>query len=200
MGRSQGQESGQYEDDIWSDDADRASGNVKHMSAVTCIRAAGESLTPFIVPSQDSQSVRRKLVRRGVRLGIDLVLRERPKPYGNEALFLEDIHSIFILYLHELRDSEQFDVCEAVLLMDNCSPHISDDVIPVLTNARVRTITFAPHMTHVFQMLDVVLFAVLKKHATDRHKIAFLTCARPKFLTRDRFGFFSMDMRGNEIW
>jgi hypothetical protein len=50
--------------------------------------------------------------------------------------------------------------------MDNCSPHISDGVIAVLTNARVRVITFAPHTSHVFQMLDFVLFGALKKHAS----------------------------------
>jgi hypothetical protein len=31
--------------------------------------------------------------------------------------------------------------------------------------ARVRIITFASHTTHIFQMLDVVLFGALKKHA-----------------------------------
>jgi hypothetical protein len=40
-----------------------------------------------------------------------------------------------------------------------------DDVIAVLTNTRVRVITFAPHTTHVFQMLDVMLFGPVKKHA-----------------------------------
>jgi hypothetical protein len=67
--------------------------------------------------------------------------------------------------LNELRDSEEFEAWEAVLLMDNCLRHISDDVVAVLTHARVRIITFAPHTTHIFQMLDVVLFSALKKHA-----------------------------------
>jgi hypothetical protein len=37
----------------------------------------------------------------------------------------------------------------AVLLMDmdNCSTHVRDDVIRILTEARVRVITFAPHTT-----------------------------------------------------
>jgi hypothetical protein len=56
--------------------------------------------------------------------------------------------------------------CEAILLIDNCSPHVSNGVIAVLTNARVRVITFAPHTTHVFQMLDVVLFGALKKRVS----------------------------------
>jgi hypothetical protein len=43
---------------------------------------------------------------------------------------------------------------------------MSDDVIAVLTNTRVRVIAFAPHTTYVFQMLDAVLFDALKKSAS----------------------------------
>jgi hypothetical protein len=32
-----------------------------------------------------------------------------------------------------------------VLLMDNCSAHVIDDVIHLLIEARVRVIAFAPH-------------------------------------------------------
>jgi hypothetical protein len=49
--------------------------------------------------------------------------------------------------------------------MDNCSLHISDDFVAVFTDARVRIITFTPDTTHIFQLLDVVLFGALKKHA-----------------------------------
>jgi hypothetical protein len=44
---------------------------------------------------------------------------------------------------------------------------MSDDVITILTNARVRVITFAPQTTHVFQILGVVLFGAFTKHATS---------------------------------
>jgi hypothetical protein len=84
----------------------------------------------------------------------------------NAALFLEYINDIFIPYLNELRESEQFHASEAIILMDNCSPHISDEVIAALTNARVKVITFASHTTHIFQMLDVVLFGAMKKRAS----------------------------------
>jgi hypothetical protein len=50
--------------------------------------------------------------------------------------------------------------------MDNCSSHTSDDVIAILTRERVKIIAFTPHTTHIFKMLDVVLFRVLKKYAT----------------------------------
>jgi hypothetical protein len=78
---------------------------------------------------------------------------------------LEYIKTIFAPCLNELRDSKEFEACEAVLLIDNYSPHISDDVVVVLIHARVRIITFTSHTTHIFQMLDVVLFGILKKHA-----------------------------------
>jgi hypothetical protein len=68
--------------------------------------------------------------------------------------------------LNELPESKEFEACEAVFLMDNCSPHVSDGVISVFTNIQVQIIRFGPHTTYVFQMRDVVLFGALKKCAT----------------------------------
>jgi hypothetical protein len=115
----------------------RESRSVGYISIVTCITAGGESLTPYIVTSQDSDAIRKRLMSRGVRLGVDFVLRQRLKPYVSRNLFLEYINTIFVPYLNELRESEEFEACEAVLLMDNCSPHVSDDFVAVLTNVRV---------------------------------------------------------------
>jgi hypothetical protein len=139
--------------------------SVRHISVIACISAGGESLTSFIVTSQISDGIRKRLMDRGVRLGFDLVLRQRSKPYVSRELFLKYITKIFLPYLNELQESEEFEACEAVFLMDNCSPHVSDEVVAVLTNARVRIIIFAHHTAHIFQMLDVVLFGTLKKHA-----------------------------------
>jgi hypothetical protein len=50
-----------------------------------------------------------------------------------------------------------------VLLMDNCPSHVIDDIIGLLAKARVRVITFAPHTTKIFQVLDVTLFGALKR-------------------------------------
>jgi hypothetical protein len=47
--------------------------------------------------------------------------------------------------------------------MDKCPSHVIDDIIAVLTDTRVRVITFAPHPTQSFQVLDVTLFGVLKR-------------------------------------
>jgi hypothetical protein len=51
-----------------------------------------------------------------------------------------------------------------MLLMDNCSSHITSDAIGLLTKGRVRVITFAPHTTQIFQTSDVTPFGALKRH------------------------------------
>jgi hypothetical protein len=118
------------------------------------------------VISHDYDAIGKRLMRPGVRLCVDFILRQRSKPYVSRKLFLEYINTIFVPYLNELRESEEFEACEAVLLMDNCSSQASDDVVAVLTSVQMRIITFTPHTTQVFQMLDVILFDALKKHAT----------------------------------
>jgi hypothetical protein len=59
---------------------------------------------------------------------------------------------------------------DAVLLMDNCSPRLTPAVIELLSTARVRVVTFAPqpHTTHMFQVLDLILFGVLKRRGQDQ--------------------------------
>jgi hypothetical protein len=50
-----------------------------------------------------------------------------------------------------------------VLLIENCSVHVTDDAIRLLIEARACVITFAPHTTQIFQVLDLTLFALLKR-------------------------------------
>jgi hypothetical protein len=140
--------------------------NVRYISIIKCIPAAEESLTPYIVTLHDSELLRRRLMRQGGRLGVDFVLQKRSKPYVSATLFLKYIDRIFIPYLTDLRVTEKIEACEAVLLMDNCSCYVFDDFIELLSRARVKIIIFAHHTTHIFQMLDVVFFEALEKHAT----------------------------------
>jgi hypothetical protein len=55
--------------------------------------------------------------------------------------------------------------------MDNCSADVSDDVIRILIEATVRVIGFEPQITHVFQVLDLTLFGVLKQWS--RYELPF---------------------------
>jgi hypothetical protein len=46
-----------------------------------------------------------------------------------------------------------FDEEDVVLLMENYSPHLAPDVLTLLSNSRVRIVTFAPHTTQIFQIV-----------------------------------------------
>jgi hypothetical protein len=47
--------------------------------------------------------------------------------------------------------------------MDKCPSHFTKEVIDMLAAASVRIVTFAPHTTHVFQLLDWTLFDSFKR-------------------------------------
>jgi hypothetical protein len=121
----------------------RVSRNVKYISTVTYISAGEESLTPYLIISQNSKLFRKKLIHHGVRLGFDFVLRQRLKSYVNSTLLLKYINNIYVPYLNKLQKTEEFKAYEAVLLIDNCSSHMSDDILAILTRERVRIVIFA---------------------------------------------------------
>jgi hypothetical protein len=112
---------------------DGVSRNVKHISVMACVLAAGESLLHYTVTLQNSPTVQEHLRKQGVRFGRDFALKWNQEPCFNTGIFLDHIRTIFLTYIDTLRD----------------------DVIRLLTEARMRVMTFASHTTQVFQLLDV---------------------------------------------
>jgi hypothetical protein len=130
---------------------------------IACISAAEESLTSYIIISQAPRSVKERLKKEGVRFGTDFVLRSNPSPDINAEILLDYIRTVFLPNLAKLRTLDAFTEETGVLLMDNSPSHVTDDIIAVLTEPRVRVITFTPQTTQIFQVLDVALFGVLKR-------------------------------------
>jgi hypothetical protein len=90
-------------------------------------------------------------------------LKSNSRPYLNAEIFLDYTRSVVLPYVIGLRSLAGLVEKDAVLSMDNCSAHVTDDVIRLLTDARVRVIAFTPHATQVFQIPDLTLFVVLKR-------------------------------------
>jgi hypothetical protein len=84
---------------------------VKHVSVIACISGTGESLTSYIVRSQNSSRVQEYLNKRGVRFSSDLNLK-------SDANL---IRTVFLPYLVSVRDLAAFAEEVAVLSTDNCS-------------------------------------------------------------------------------
>jgi hypothetical protein len=63
---------------------------------------------------------------------------------------------------------------DALRLMDNCSPHLTSVVIDLLSTAGVRIVTFAPHMTQIFQVvdLDLALLRLVKKRGQYQESLS----------------------------
>jgi hypothetical protein len=77
--------------------------NVKHVSVIACVSAAGESIIPYIVISQDSSRVREQLRTHGVQFSTDLILKQRTEAYFNGEMFLEYIRMLFLPNFNELQ-------------------------------------------------------------------------------------------------
>jgi hypothetical protein len=107
--------------------------------------------------------VQEQLRKQRVRSGSDFILTSDRKPYVNAEIFLDYIKTVFFRYLVGLRGLAEFWPERVVLVTDKCSAHVTDDVIRLLTEARVRVITFTGHTTQIFQVLDLKLFGVLER-------------------------------------
>jgi hypothetical protein len=157
--------------------------NLKHISVAACISAAGEHMTLFLVCSQGNAAMERKLTIKGFRMGVDLILKSRHKPYMNSQLFAEYLSTVLLPYIDERRPDEEFADQEAVLLMDNCSILIRAETLQTLADHRVKVITFPLHTIHIFQCLDLSLLGNFKKKknyklplASDEHIARFIKC------------------------
>jgi hypothetical protein len=85
-------------------------------------------------------------------------------PCINGEIFLDYVQIVFLLNFAELWRLDEFAEQLALLLMEHWSGQLTNDVINLLTEARVRVITVAPYTAQIFQVLDVTLFGVLKRH------------------------------------
>jgi hypothetical protein len=75
---------------------------------------------------------------------------------------------------------------------------MTDEAIALFTNLRVRIITLAPHTTHIFQVLDLVLFSAMKKHDTGLKDLGE-TLSAAAFLSRV-YHDFKQTMIEVNIW
>jgi hypothetical protein len=82
--------------------------------------------------------------------------------------------------------------------MDNCSPHLTSVVIDLLSEARVRIVTFAPDTTQIFQALDLSLFGVLKRRG--QYQLPFGDDAGSAPFIKKIYRDFRSSMTDVNIW
>jgi hypothetical protein len=105
---------------------------------------------------------------------------------------------VFFPSLVWLRGLAKFAADDAVFVMALCSAHVTDDVIGLLTEARVRDITFAPHTTQIFEVLDLTLFGVLKRRPRYKRPFENENATARRIMTK--YHDFKQTMVSPNIW
>jgi hypothetical protein len=126
---------------------------------LVCVSASREVFYPLVVTPNP---VMRGIFQGGVQGRVDFKIRINSSSYVNADIFYDYIRDVFIPHVENcwvIRDRQG---SPAVLLMDNCSVHLRSDIIEVLSAHNVKAITFPLHTSGIFQMLDHVLFGMLK--------------------------------------
>jgi hypothetical protein len=112
--------------------------------------------------SENYPTVEEHLKKHGVRFGMDFALKFNQNTYFNAGIFLASIRTILLPYIDTFRGRVVLAQENAVLLVAYCSVDVNDDVIRILIEATLHVITFAPHTTQIFQVINLSLFGVLK--------------------------------------
>jgi hypothetical protein len=98
----------------------------------------------------------------GVRDGIDLCIRIAQSPYIAKEMFLEYVRDVFVPTVEANRDLLGCQAKAAITFCDNCCCHYSDDILQELAHHGILLITYHPHTSRIFEVLDVMLFGCLK--------------------------------------
>jgi hypothetical protein len=172
--------------------------NLKHTSVVRYVSASEESLTLFVVSSQVNDKVIETLKIEGFRMGVDIVLEHRQKAYATATLLQQYVTSVLIPFIERLRTNPEFTGKSAVLLMDNCSVHTRTEVLATLRDHNVKVITFPPHTTQIFQILNLCLFGVFKRKM--QYQLRFANDNRTVNFIRNSFRALKQTFVPDNAW
>jgi hypothetical protein len=104
----------------------------------------------------------RKKFDTGVRDHIDLIIEMRQPAYAKAELFHRYITEVFF---QALETNQQLLGCEnklCILFCDNCSIHCQNQLLKEFAKRRVAVITYLGPTSHLFQVLDLLLFGRVK--------------------------------------
>ena len=133
---------------------------ITHITILTCVSAAGDSLMPLLIMKY---SIQDSLWKTGLRQDEDAMIRTRDPPYIDRNLFKEYIKKVIISYINYVRQTKEFESKEALIMMDSCSVHCDMGILKLFGKNNIIVFTFPSHTTNIFQALDLVLYGIFKK-------------------------------------
>jgi hypothetical protein len=124
-----------------------------------CVSASGDAYSPLLIAPHPKA---RRIFEKGIRENIDLKLEIRQVPYMDAELFNQHIKKIFIPTVSANQELPECANKPAILFCDNCSPYYSEEILRELARNGILILTHLPHTSHLFQVIDVLLFGLLK--------------------------------------
>jgi hypothetical protein len=144
--------------------------SVRHQSLLCFINAAENAYCPvLIVPTPRSLDIFKKWP---IRKDVDLSLVVRQPAYMDRTIFRNYIHERFFPLLDAERKGQHPWDHPAVIFCDNCNAHMDGDLLQEFAGHWVMVITYPPHTSSIFQVLDRLIFSVLK---TAKRQVAIDT-------------------------
>jgi hypothetical protein len=104
----------------------------------------------------------RKLLDAGVRHHIDLIIEVRQPADTTGELFHRYIIKAFFSAMETNRQLPGYENKLSILFCDHCSIHYQDQLLKEFAERGVAIITYPPHISHLFQVLNLSLFGRLK--------------------------------------
>lgn len=135
--------------------------NLSHITLLVMINADGDAEIPLMISKEKNAE---KIFEKGVRKDIDLKLKIQNSAYVTTESFKEYILEYFVPKFIQEKISDEKENLPAIIFLDNCKAHLDENLLKILAENKILVITYPPHTSHVFQVLDKLLFGVLKKH------------------------------------
>lgn len=132
---------------------------IRHHTLLCCVSASGDASTPLLICPRPSAT---RIFEKGIREHVDVSLEIRPTAYVDAALFTKYMRDVFLPIVSAKRELPGCANKPAILFCDNCAAHCSREILQELARNGVLLLTYPAHTSHLFQVLDVLLFGKLK--------------------------------------
>jgi hypothetical protein len=120
---------------------------------------SGRYILPLLV---STRPVAKGVFQHQIGDGIDLQIEIAHSPDVTSEIFERYIDSVLIPAVEANRELHGCAKKLAILFRDNCSAHMSASVLQKLARHGVLMIIYPPHTSHIFQVLEILLFGLMK--------------------------------------
>jgi hypothetical protein len=133
-----------------------------HQNLVICIDAAGSAHSPLLLSSKGRARGIFDLSNSTWR-DADLLLHLRLKVYISIEIFTKSIKEMCLTDTESQRKVSKMHQAKAILFYDNHELYPNPELRKILSENRAKAISFPPHTSRIFQMINLVIFGLTKR-------------------------------------